>query len=69
MIYLGWFTIIFVVIGLGLFGAFCHRIVNSTNPGLEEKRTTMNIAIWTGILLVLAYLNEISRVFIVGVVT
>ncbi|WRQ05870.1 hypothetical protein FOPPYZMZ_CDS0024 [Pseudomonas phage 9Ps-7B] len=69
MIYLGWFTIIFITMSLCLFYVFCYRSIHESHPGVIEKQTTRKIVIWAGILLMLAYLNEISRVFIVGVVT
>ncbi|ATN94926.1 hypothetical protein FDJ06_gp349 [Pseudomonas phage SL2] len=69
MIYLGWFTIIFVTMSLCLFYVFCHRSIRELHPSVIEKQTTRKIVIWAGILLALAYLNEISRVYIEQMVT
>ncbi|BDR24864.1 hypothetical protein RVBP14_0300 [Pseudomonas phage sp. Brmt] len=69
MIYLGWFTIIFVTMSLCLFYVFCHRSIRESHPDVIEKQTTRKIVIWAGILLALAYLNEISRVYIEQMVT
>ncbi|UNI71852.1 hypothetical protein Churi_gp328 [Pseudomonas phage Churi] len=69
MIYLGWFTIIFITMSLSLFYVFCYRSIRESHPGVIEKQTTRKIVIWAGVILVLAYLNEISRIYIEQMVT
>lgn len=66
MIYLGWFTFVLIAFSVCLFGAVVYRLIHGYYRGHDELNITKTLALIITLILVVAYINEITRLHIAG---